>query len=408
MDAAELNRLVEAGNIKALGAALEAGDIVKEGGRLLTRADYAKYVELVEQSAYWNRIQHVKKIFLNSTYGALLNKFFRFGDPRFGQSTTLSGRVVAKHMGKKASELVDGKYEFGRSMLAGDTDSCYITIDSMIRNADPELRAQFPKDEDLAVAIADMIGEEINASFPEAMAKAFFITPERGRIIQAGREVVATAGLFKNAKKRYALAVYDKEGLRKKSLKIMGMDTQRTDTPRFVQDFLKDMIKLAVEDQRPESEIRDHVNRFRAEFRKRKPWTVGTPVRVSNLKIGSKLRVEFEAGRIANPRLHYAVVAADNTNRYIKFFNEKVMEEIRDGDKVEILELKQDPSKNPLCLDSIAVPVGITHVPKWFQELPFDTATAEKKLVDKKLNNIFGVLKWSLEFVDSGADEVFG
>ena len=40
---------------------------------------------------YWDKRQLVKKINLNSLYGAILNPGCRFFDKRIGQSTTLTG-----------------------------------------------------------------------------------------------------------------------------------------------------------------------------------------------------------------------------------------------------------------------------------------------------------------------------
>ena len=47
---------------------------------------------------FWDKRQLVKKINLNSLYGAILNPYCRFHDHRIGQSTTLTGRCIAKHM----------------------------------------------------------------------------------------------------------------------------------------------------------------------------------------------------------------------------------------------------------------------------------------------------------------------
>jgi DNA polymerase elongation subunit (family B) len=49
---------------------------------------------------YWDKRQLVKKINLNSLYGAILNPGCRFFDKRIGQSTTLTGRTIVKHMTK--------------------------------------------------------------------------------------------------------------------------------------------------------------------------------------------------------------------------------------------------------------------------------------------------------------------
>lgn len=45
-----------------------------------------------EDIEYWDKRQLVRKILLNSAYGALLNEHCRFYDKRIGQSTTLTGR----------------------------------------------------------------------------------------------------------------------------------------------------------------------------------------------------------------------------------------------------------------------------------------------------------------------------
>jgi DNA polymerase elongation subunit (family B) len=70
--------------------------------------------KLKEEEAYYDMIQMVMKIFLNSTYGALLNRFCRFYDPRLGKSVTLTGRVITKHM----LEVANAKIE---SRVKGDT-----------------------------------------------------------------------------------------------------------------------------------------------------------------------------------------------------------------------------------------------------------------------------------------------
>ena len=53
-----------------------------------------KEAETEEDKAYWDKRQLVKKINLNSLYGAILNEFCRFFDKRIGQSTTLTGRAI--------------------------------------------------------------------------------------------------------------------------------------------------------------------------------------------------------------------------------------------------------------------------------------------------------------------------
>jgi len=78
------------------------------------------------QSAYWNRQQQIRKIQLNSLYGCLLQEGSKFYDRRLGQSTTLTGRMINRHMCSKVNEIITGNYHYeGVAVIAGDTDSCW-------------------------------------------------------------------------------------------------------------------------------------------------------------------------------------------------------------------------------------------------------------------------------------------
>jgi len=82
---------------------------------------------------YWDKRQLVKKINLNSLYGAILNPGCRFFDKRIGQSTTLTGRAIAKHMDAYVNECITGKYDHvGDSVIYGDS----VTGDTLIRTDD--------------------------------------------------------------------------------------------------------------------------------------------------------------------------------------------------------------------------------------------------------------------------------
>jgi DNA polymerase I len=89
-----------------------------------------------EDIAFWDKRQLVKKINLNSLYGALLNPGCRFHDFRIGQSTTLTGRTIAKHMDSFVNQCITGKYEYdGEAVVYGDS----VTGDTMIRTDDGQL-----------------------------------------------------------------------------------------------------------------------------------------------------------------------------------------------------------------------------------------------------------------------------
>ena len=84
------------------------------------------------EEEYWDKRQLVKKINLNSLYGAILNPGCRFYDNRIGQSTTLTGRRIARHMSAKINEIITGEYNHvGKAIIYGDTDS--VEPNSIIR-----------------------------------------------------------------------------------------------------------------------------------------------------------------------------------------------------------------------------------------------------------------------------------
>lgn len=355
--------------------------------------------------SYWDMRQYVMKIFLNSTYGALLNNYFRFYDPRFGQSVTLSGRVITKHMIKKANEIICGVYDFGDSTIYGDTDSAYVTLINIATNlldSNPDM--SMSDLEDILIKLADEIGEEINASFPPKMMEVFYVTEPQGEIIKSGRECVARRGIFKHmTKKRYALAVIDLEGKRCNKLKVMGMETQRSDTPEWIQSFLEECLTSVVLEGKGHEELMKIVSEFKDEFYERDVWKLGRPCRVKNLTQGSLKHREYTSGATwINPRVHFSVIAADNYNRYLEFFNDNVTPPIVDGDKIEVVCLLLDNKSNPLKYNNIALPVGNTLVASWIKSLPVDVNESYKKLIDKKLNNVFDMMGWDFTVVPTG------
>jgi hypothetical protein len=84
----------------------------------------ANYDDIELASEYWGIQEQTRKIRLNSLYGASLNNGFRFHDKRIGQSTTLCGRQVVKHMTAEVNKTITGEYDYsGTAIVYGDTDS---------------------------------------------------------------------------------------------------------------------------------------------------------------------------------------------------------------------------------------------------------------------------------------------
>lgn len=356
---------------KKLKAAIDAGNKIEE--------------------EYWDKRQLVKKINLNSLYGAILNPGCRFFDKRIGQSTTLTGRAIARHMAGKVNEVITGDFDHvGKSIIYGDTDSCYFSAYNTLK-IDIQKKL-IPWDKDIAIQLYNTIADNVNATFPQFMLDSFHCPKSRGEVIKAGREIVAIKGLF-ITKKRYAVLYYDKDGKRYDSetkpgkIKAMGLDLKRSDTPEFMQKFLEEVLTKVLNGSQ-EEEILDMINEFRTEFKARPGWEKGSPKRANN--IAEYQEKERKAGK-ANMPGH--VRASINWNTLKRMNGDKYSQQIVDGMKVIVCKLRD----NPLGYTSVAYPVDELRLPKWFQDLPFDHADMETVIINNKLDNLIGVLEWDLE-----------
>jgi DNA polymerase elongation subunit (family B) len=345
----------------------------------------------LEDEEYWDKRQLVKKINLNSLYGAILNPGCRFFDKRIGQSTTLTGRAIARHMDAYVNECITGEYDHvGEAIIYGDTDSCYFSAYPVLK---PEIEAgNMIWSKEMAVQLYNSIADQVNESFPGFMEQAFHVPRAMGEVIRGGREIVASKGLF-ITKKRYAVLYYDKENKRVDThgepgrVKAMGLDLKRSDTPKVIQDFLSEILNDVLTGKTREQVI-EKIREFKYAFKERPGWEKGSPKRVNNLTKYAK-----EEERLGKANMPGHVRAAINWNNLRKMNSDKYSMQIVDGMKTIVCKLKS----NPLGWTSIGYPTDETNLPAWFRELPFDDADMEQTVVDQKLDNLLGVLDWDLK-----------
>jgi DNA polymerase elongation subunit (family B) len=339
---------------------------------------------------YWDKRQLVKKINLNSLYGAILNPGCRFFDKRIGQSTTLTGRSIAKHMDAYVNECITGKYDHvGETIIYGDTDSCYFSAWPVLQKSVEAGEMEWNKD--ICIQLYDSIADQVNESFPGFMEQAFHCPREMGSVIKGGREVVASKGLF-ITKKRYAVMIVDKEGKRQDvdgkpgKVKAMGLDLKRSDTPKVIQDFLSDILHDVLTDATRDAVV-EKIRTFKYAFSERPAWEKGSPKRVNNLtKYGAAEAAQGKANMPGHVR------AALNWNNMRRMNSDNYSMQIVDGMKTIVCKLKS----NALGWTSIGYPTDEQRLPTWFTELPFDDGLMEATVVDGKVDNLLGVLDWDL------------
>jgi DNA polymerase elongation subunit (family B) len=347
-----------------------------------------------EDRDYWDKRQLVRKILLNSAYGALLNEHCRFYDKRIGQSVTLSGRQIVKHMMSQINECVAGDYSHeGEAIVYGDTDSCYFSAYSVLK---PQIdKGEVAWDKDLCIGLYDSIADEANASFPAFMEKAFHAPRKNGEIIKAGRELIGDRAIF-ITKKRYAINIFDKEGKRKDKdgklgdVKAMGLDLKRADTPKYVQEFLMSVLSMVIQQGKGRDEVIETIKDFKRTLSEQDSWTKGSPKSVNKLTMYGDKEANSSKGRENMPG---HVRAALNYNYLRRVNSDQYSQKIVDGMKVVVCKMKP----NPLNFTSIAYPTDELRLPKWFTDLPFDDKAMEQTLVDEKIDNLLGVLNWDIK-----------
>ena len=248
-----------------------------------------------------------------------------------------------------------------------------------------------PDDEELtldnATKLYDHISNEVSKTFPAFLKKTFNVSINSGEVIKAGREVIGSAGIF-ITKKRYAIKCLDIDGKKIEGgkLKIMGLDIKRVDTPKYMQDFLAEILEKTL-DGYEEDKIIDRIQEFRDEFKKMLAWKKGMTKSVNRL---THYRELLEAGNTRRVPGH--VTASLNYNKLRSMNTDSHSLSITDGSKIMVCRLKT----NPLNFKTIAYPIDDPYLPEWFLELPFDEDEMEKAVLDKKLKNLLGVLNWDI------------
>ena len=343
-----------------------------------------------DEREFLDKRQLVKKINLNSLYGAILNPGCRFFDKRIGQSTTLTGRAIAHHMDSFVNECITGTYDHvGDAVIYGDTDSVYFSAWPIVKKDVEAGNMEWSKE--ICIQLYDAISDQLNDSWPAFMEQAFHVPRSNGVIIKGGRESIADRGLF-ITKKRYAINIFDLEGKRldvegkQGKIKAMGLDLKRSDTPVVIQKFLMTLLTRVLAGAGRE-EIIEMIKSFKYDFKERPAWEKGSPKRVNNLT-----KYSAEEKKLGRANMPGHVRAAMNWNSMKRMNSDNYSQSIIDGMKTIVCKLKA----NPLNWTSIGYPTDELHIPQWFKDLPFDDAAMEATVVDQKIDNLLSVLEWDL------------
>jgi DNA polymerase elongation subunit (family B) len=346
----------------------------------------------------YHNFQLVRKIQLNSAYGAIGNQYFRYYSTELAEAITLSGQLSIQWIGQELNKYINKvvKTEGVDYVIASDTDSVYLRLDMLVEKAFPN-KALFDgksvsPDIKNVVNFLDKSAEELILPFIDKKFKELAdLTNAYENKMQMGREVIADKGIW-TAKKRYMLNVWDSEGVRyaEPKLKIMGIETTRSSTPEFVRKHLKTAINITMNGT--EQDMIEFVEKCRKEFYSLPPEDIAFPRSVNGMdKYADKTTIYRKSTPIA-------VKGALIYNHYLNQFKiSKKYRKIQEGDKIKFLMLKKPNPLGGVAGEDQVISFS-SILPKEFKlEGYIDFKTQFEKSFIDPLTAILDTIGWSTE-----------
>jgi DNA polymerase elongation subunit (family B) len=286
--------------------------------------------------AKYNNFQMARKIQLNSAYGAIGNQYFRYYSLANAEAITLSGQLSIKWIANKLNDyfndlLKTDNYDY---VVAIDTDSNYLRLGNLVNRIFGD-KVNTPEEKTKIVNFLDTISKEkIEPFITECYEELAEYMNAYEQKMYMEREVIADKAIW-TAKKRYALNVYDNEGVRyaEPKMKVMGLEIVKSSTPEVVRNKLRKVVELILNTDN--DTVIEYIEDFREQFNKQKPQDIAFPRGVNGLE-----KYRNGDGYTKGTPIHVrGSLLYNNLIRKHKLL--KTVSQIQEGDKIKFIYLKE-------------------------------------------------------------------
>ena len=272
------------------------------------------------------------KILLNSLYGAMGNRYFRFFDQRIAEAITLTGQLTIRwaeySLNAYLNRVLQNK-EWKDYIVAIDTDSLYVCLNDLVEKVQPNNTIDF-----LDKVCQDALEPELEKSYADLYSMLGGVD---NRMVMK-REAIADRALW-TAKKRYIMNVHDNEGVRyaEPKMKIMGIEAIKSSTPAPCRKALKEIFHVIMKED--EKSVQLAIEQFKNYFKTLEPDEIAFPRGVTQVKKWQDRNNLYKKGTPIHVRgsILYNKLVEDMQLK-------KKYEPIQNGEKIKFLYLRQPNS----------------------------------------------------------------